>query len=141
MSPDPHGYLRAYWTINHSQTGEFLIDTACKNVLFDQKLVSNLKMKVEQLPDTETLGGRVPFSRLKDKVTLTNGGFELRNAAVDVFDFKQMNFVLEQLDSRSVVGIIGSEMLNRHGAVINYATGRIYLRPIDRRYSNDLNGK
>lgn len=128
-SADPHGYLRANWTINHSQTGEFLIDTECKNVLFDQKLVSKLKMKVEQLPDTETLGGRVPFSRLTDKVTLTIGRFESRNTAVDIFDFKQTNYVLEQLGSRSVDGIIGSDVLSRHGAVINYATGRIYLLP------------
>ncbi len=135
------GYFGVAWTVNRCRTCVLVVDTACSNIIFDDRLAQKLNLKVYQLPPANTLGGSVQFSSSKDKVTLETGKFRTRNVKVGIFDFANFNRRLGQLGSRPIDGLVGSNALELHGAIMNCAIGKLFLWPIEKRYANHLHGE
>ena len=117
---------------------DLLIDSACANVILDQGFAKDLALKLLEGPLADTLGGPVRLAMSKDKVLLKVGEFESRNASTHVYDFKELNHKLTEMGSRRIAGVIGSNALELHGAVIDYSNAKVYLCPIENRYAERL---
>lgn len=71
-------------------------------------------------------GGRVDTSTV-ESVSLSLGGMAVVLGTVPVMDFSHVNDRLMAVGESRVDGVLGADILQRHAAILEYATPAVYL--------------
>jgi len=120
------GYLTARATLNGHPLC-LAIDTGAPNTHFDRKRVAALKLKWEE-PDADAGhradGGTAPVCEVTD---LRIGALKARPLTVGAHDLSALNHKLREYRDPPFDGLLGTDLLDHHLAVIDYMGLGLYL--------------
>ncbi len=113
--------------VNEELEGKMVVDTGASRTVID----SSLSLKVEKLqekPYTSGIGGEVEvaFTQLN---TFSIGEFKLQEISLAAIDLSAVNSAYEKVTEQRILGLLGSDLLLRHQAKIDYKTHTLYLAP------------
>jgi hypothetical protein len=118
----------------NGQTARMLVDTGASRSVFDQERISrffdgNMELEVNEKKSTG-LGTRDMESQGLYLEELRIGELKIRNYPAVVLDMSHVNLSYHELELPPIDGVLGSDILMKYGAVINYGKGsmRINLR-------------
>ena len=116
-------------TINGEQNGDMVIDTGASKTVFDKNFVSNYQHKDQDKDDLQScgLGGDEIESDLVEIESLGFGEFESEKLNVVLIDLSQINKMYEKHCQRQICGLLGSDFLLHHNAIIDYQKSTLIL--------------
>jgi len=116
-------------TINGEQEGEMVIDTGASKTVFDRNFVQEYQHQDKNKEDLQScgLGGDDIESDLVEIKSLSFGNFKSEILNVVLIDLNQINKMYEKHCQRQICGLLGSDFLLRHQAIIDYQKSVIIL--------------
>jgi len=111
-----------------------VLDTGASKTVFDKATVeTHLHLHPDSvLRHTDMLSTGLGTTSMPSFILnvpdLQIGGLHLRNYEVAILDLSSINFAYEQLAIEPVIGVIGGDILARHGGVIDYRKNVLRLR-------------
>lgn len=123
-------HLLVKCTLNGVQNGEMVIDTGASKTVFDQSFVLDYQDKSQDENNLQScgLGGSQIESSLVEIKSLALGEFIAEELNVVLIDLSQINTMYEKYCQREICGLLGSDFLLRHQAIIDYEEGCLYLK-------------
>lgn len=122
-----HFEMRA--TINGVK-GRFILDTGASNTLIDQQLGEEFKLKIKKADVKVTGAGATDMdSQISTANHLKIGKWSNRRSMIVLFNLTHVNTGLAVNDVEPIQGIIGTDVLKKAGAVIDYEKKYLYLKP------------
>ena len=109
-----------------------LLDTGAPNTHADPERTKALDLPWRHL-DEAVFGpgwGKMGYAELAG---MKIGGIDVRPFSVRTKDETQFNVLLAAYGDLPIDGILGADVLEPHGAVIDYPSRTLFLRPIDKR--------
>lgn len=127
LRPTPVGHLELDAVVNGHQA-RMLVDTGASATVIDRAAADRWNV-ARQAVEGEALGcvtfGSVESATL-DQLKLSD--LEMVDVAVTVLDLTHINAGLEQKKAEPIDGIIGSDLMVKRDAVIEYASGILHLK-------------
>ncbi len=127
LRPTPVGHLELDAVVNGHQA-RMLVDTGAGATVIDRAAADRWNV-ARQVVEGEALGcvtfGSVESATL-DQLKLSD--LEMVDVAVTVLDLTHINAGLEQKKAEPIDGIIGSDLMVKRDAVIEYASSILHLR-------------
>ncbi len=127
LRPTPVGHLELDAVVNGHQA-RMLVDTGASATVIDRAAADRWNV-ARQVVEGEALGcvtfGSVESATL-DQLKLSD--LEMVDVAVTVLDLTHINAGLEQKKAEPIDGIIGSDLMVKRDAVIEYASSILHLR-------------
>lgn len=136
---DYHGFTRVKMHVSgknlyvnarfNGRRAKLMVDTGAFGTLVHQPFVRSMKIPM-RASDFVSAGVNLQKRDLKLATIsrLSVGSVNLRNKEVNVVDLEDL-FQEELLDARRpVAGLLGSEILQRHNAIIDFGTRTLYLK-------------
>lgn len=122
-------HLLVKCNLNGEQDGEMVIDTRASKTVFDQNFVLNYQHKDQDQDDLQScgLGGSEIESNLVEIKSLSFGDFVSEDLNVVLIDLTQINQMYEKHCQRQICGLLGSDFLLRHQAIIDYQKSILIL--------------
>ncbi len=121
-----HFWLKA--TIN-GKKGRFILDTGASNTLVDTQLNQFFKLKSEPSEVKVTGAGAVDMdSAISKKNVLKIGKWTRKKSLIVLFNLTHVNTGLSNLNIDPVDGIIGTDVLKKGKAIIDYEKKYLYLK-------------
>ncbi|WP_372642092.1 retropepsin-like aspartic protease [Ancylomarina sp.] len=116
-------------TLNGEQTGDMVIDTGASKTVFDRNFVLNYQHKDQDKDDLQScgLGGEDIDSDLVEITSLSFGDFTSETLNVVLIDLNHINNMYEKHCQRQICGLLGSDFLLNHQAVIDYQKKQLVL--------------
>lgn len=122
---DESYHLLVEVVINSSIKGKMVLDTGASRTVIDTSLSLDIDC-TKETPYTSGIGGQVDVSFTKLE-TLVIGAFRLENIALAMIDLSAVNSTYEQVSQQRILGLLGSDLLLKHHAKIDYKTATLYL--------------
>jgi len=115
----------------NGQPARMLVDTGASRSVFDQERISrffeeNPELEVNEKKSTG-LGTRDMESQGLYLEELRIGELKIRNYPAVVLDMSHVNLSYNELDLPPIDGVLGSDILMKYGAVINYGKGSMRI--------------
>lgn len=105
--------------INKYIEGKFVIDTGASKTILDSSLELKEEQKLGEEPFSSGLGGELAINFCKvDRLSI--GTFTMENMTLATVDLSTVNSAYEKVVSTRVIGLLGSDLLLKYGAIINY---------------------
>ncbi len=126
-SPLNHFELRG--TLNN-QPVLLMLDTGASHTGLDEQSAERLHLLSEA--SDEKAGGLGNSEMTVSQCvidTLTLGELRFESVPAFVADLSHVNAALAVANADSVDGILGADLLNHHGAIIDYGSSTLYLKP------------
>jgi len=122
-------HLLVKCTLNGEQSGDMVIDTGASKTVFDRNFILNYQHKDEDKEDLQScgLGGEEIESNLVEITSLGFGEFESEALNVVLIDLNHINKMYEKHCQRQICGLLGSDFLLNHQAIIDYQKSRLIL--------------
>ncbi|WP_372794305.1 retropepsin-like aspartic protease [Lutibacter sp.] len=121
-----HFELKA--TINGVE-GRFILDTGASNSCVEIKLAEKFKLAVK---DSETKAAGAGAIGMETKISSKNRlefkGWKYNNCHLVLLDLTHVNTALTEHKANAVDGIIGADILEKTGAIIDYNEQCLYLK-------------
>ena len=116
-------------TLNSEQDGDMVIDTGASKTVFDRNFVLNYQHKEKDKDELQScgLGGDDIESDLVEIESLSFGDFKSEILNVVLIDLNQINKMYEKHCQRQICGLLGSDFLLRHQAIIDYQKSVLIL--------------
>jgi len=114
-------------TLNGEQDGDMVIDTGASKTVFDRNFVLNYQHKEKDELQSCGLGGDDIESDLVEIESLSFGDFKSEILNVVLIDLNQINKMYEKHCQRQICGLLGSDFLLRHQAIIDYQKSVLIL--------------
>ncbi len=116
-------------TLNGEQDGDMVIDTGASKTVFDRNFVLNYQHKEKDKDELQScgLGGDDIESDLVEIESLSFGDFKSEILNVVLIDLNQINKMYEKHCQRQICGLLGSDFLLRHQAIIDYQKSVLIL--------------
>ncbi len=116
-------------TLNGDQIGDMVIDTGASKTVFDRNFVSNYQHKDQDKDELQScgLGGDDIESDLVEIESLGFGEFKSEKLNVVLIDLNQINNMYEKHCQRQICGLLGSDFLLHHNAIIDYQKSALIL--------------
>ncbi|RZT91102.1 aspartyl protease [Ancylomarina subtilis] len=116
-------------TLNGEQDGDMVIDTGASKTVFDRNFVLNYQHKEKDKDELQScgLGGDDIESDLVEIESLSFGDFKSEILNVVLIDLNQINKMYEKHCQRQICGLLGSDFLLRHQAIIDYQKSILIL--------------
>ena len=114
----------------NGKAARLLIDTGASQTVFDKERIARF-ISSRSFEDHDKLSTGLGTSTMKshlaviDKILL--GKIEIRNYKTVVIDLSHVNIAYAQLKQKPVDGVLGSDILKRYKAVIDYGKKRLVL--------------
>jgi len=115
----------------NGQPARMLVDTGASRSVFDQERISrffdgNMELEINEKKSTG-LGTRDMESQglYLDEVRI--GELKIRKYPAVVLDMSHVNLSYHELELPSIDGVLGSDILMKYGAVINYGKGNMRI--------------
>ena len=121
-----HFELKA--TINGVK-GRFILDTGASNTLVDHEHHDLFNLKVQETDVKVTGAGAVDMeSKLSKKNKIKIGKWSQKKTAIVLFNLTHVNSGLNSLNIPPIDGIIGTDVLKKGKAIIDYDQKYLYLK-------------
>ena len=122
-------HLLVKCTLNGEQSGDMVIDTGASKTVFDRNFILNYQHKDEDKEDLQScgLGGEEIESNLVEITSLGFGEFESEALSVVLIDLNHINKMYEKHCQRQICGLLGSDFLLNHQAIIDYQKSSLIL--------------
>ena len=115
-------------TVN-GKKGRFILDTGASNSCIDQDRQEDFLMEVQETDVKVTGAGATEMdSRISSENSLKIGKFKLKKTAIVLFNLTHVNSGLASMDVDPIDGIIGTDILKKAKAVIDYDKKNLYLK-------------
>ena len=116
----------------NGKPARLLIDTGASRSVFDYSRIHEFYDDEEpDLEAIETLSTGISSDKVKSELcsfkSLRMGELLLENYKAVIIDMPHVNLTYKKLGIEPIDGIIGNDILQAHGAVIDYNTGRLEL--------------
>jgi len=109
--------------------GRFILDTGASNTLVDEDMFDLFNLKVEETDVKVTGAGATNMdSKISKKNELRIGGWRHKKAVIVLFNLTHVNSGLQSLNVAPVNGIIGTDILKKAKAIIDYEKKYLYLK-------------
>ncbi|HAZ01981.1 MAG: hypothetical protein A2W95_03935 [Bacteroidetes bacterium GWA2_40_14] len=109
--------------------GNLIIDTGASKTVFDQSLGTKLKVKMEEVPDQDSSGinAIIPHAFQGEIERFQIGELKLKNIISVFLDLSHINQLYEKYTNTQITGLLGSDFLVSHKAVIDYTHKKLTL--------------
>jgi len=115
--------------------GKFILDTGASNSCVEIKLAEKFKLDVE---DSETKAAGAGAIGMETKISSKNRlelkGWKYNNFNLVLLDLTHVNTALTEHKANAVDGIIGADILEKTGAIIDYNKQCLYLKRLVYKY-------
>lgn len=104
---------------------DLLIDTGASRTVFDRNQIEELVTDAELKRDETTSTGLGTSEMVGEKVVLPNvviGDITTSNYEASVLDLSHVNNTYQALGYTPIIGVLGSDILMKYNAEINYGT-------------------
>ncbi len=109
--------------------GRFILDTGASNTLVNASHVDLFKLNVEESDVKVTGAGASNMdSKISKKNKLKIGNWSTDKTVLVLFNLSHVNTGLTSLDVEPVDGIIGTDVLRKAKAIIDYEKKYLYLK-------------
>lgn len=109
--------------------GRFILDTGASNTLVSESSFEQFKLKVEDSDVKVTGAGASNMdSQVSKKNSLAIGKWKAERAVIVLFNLTHVNKGLSSLDVEPIDGIIGTDILKKAKAIIDYEKKYLYLK-------------
>lgn len=109
--------------------GRFILDTGASNTLVSESSIDLFNLHVEASEVKVTGAGASNMdSQISKRNSLTIGKWKAERAAIVLFNLTHVNKGLTSLDVEPVDGIIGTDILRKAKAIIDYEKKYLYLK-------------
>ena len=123
-------HLMVTGTFPDETEGHWIIDTGASKTVFDKTLTDHYKiLDSEHLGEMQSAGlgvdyietevGEIPF--------VTFNGYTTINLKVALIDLTHINNLYEKYTDLKICGLIGSDFLFKHKAIIDYSTMKLNI--------------
>ena len=107
----------------------FLIDTGASNTCVDSNAQDDFKILSKNLKSKASGAGTNNMDAASSKNNqLQLGIFKINDVNLIVLDLSHVNIALEAHGLPTVHGIIGSDLLKKHGAIISYPEQLLFIK-------------
>ena len=121
-----HFEMRA--TINGVK-GRFILDTGASNTLVDSMLLEDFNLKIKKADVKITGAGATNMdSQISVKNHLKIGKWSNSKSMIVLFNLTHVNSGLAENNIEPIQGIIGTDVLKKAGAIIDYEKKYLYLK-------------
>ena len=109
--------------------GRFILDTGASDTLVSETSFEQFKLKVEDSDVKVTGAGASNMdSQVSKKNSLAIGKWKAERAVIVLFNLTHVNKGLSSLDVEPIDGIIGTDILKKAKAIIDYEKKYLYLK-------------
>lgn len=109
--------------------GRFILDTGSSNTLVDENMHDFFKLQVEETDVKVTGAGASNMdSKISKKNELKIGQWKHPKTLIVLFNLTHVNLGLQSLNVPAVNGIIGTDILKKAKAIIDYEKKYLYLK-------------
>lgn len=109
--------------------GLFLIDTGASNTCIDLEMQNHFKMQtVAHHAKASGAGANGLYTEISKNNTLQFNTWKTKSNAIILLDLSHVNTALTEYKLPKVQGIIGSDLLKKHEAIINYSLCTLFIR-------------
>ncbi len=115
---DESYHLLVSVTINEEIQGKMVVDTGASRTVVDASLAFDTDESKEQ-PYTSGIGGQVEVA-FTNLASLTFGEFEIENISLAMIDLSAVNEAYEKASMQRILGLLGSDLLLKYKAKIDY---------------------
>ena len=120
------GHITATISVN-GKPCVFLIDTGGGATLIDQSKRQKYDLKASKTSDYAAGIGSVS-TLVRTSATFQINGYNIKEKDLYLMDISYMNYEFKKNHSRQVDGVLGTDFLDKYGAVIDYSRLKLYLR-------------
>ena len=121
-----HIQVKAY--INGIE-GVFIIDTGASNSCIDLKLFDYYNIRCEEsVEKASSATDQISNTMISKKNIFMIGKWIKKNIPIVLFDMSFINKTLNEHGIESVSGIIGSDLLKKGKAIIDYSDNKLFLK-------------
>ncbi len=123
------GHFKLSARINGA-AGNFILDTGASHTVVDEAAAGKFTLKFSKKASKDA--GGLGNSSLKTRKSIGNTieikGFLIKKAAIVAIDLTHVNKTLKKGGSGRIDGVIGSDLLKKHHALIDYSEKALYLK-------------
>ena len=102
-------------------TGNWVVDTGASKTVFNKNRVEHYSVLEGETDEIHTIGPGEQRTEIQlAKIDLKIGTQTIMNLKVALLDFTQINELYQQTTGLKICGLIGSDFLIKHRAVIDY---------------------
>lgn len=113
----------------NNQLGRFILDTGASNTLVDENMDDFFGLNVEETDVKVTGAGASNMdSKISKKNELRIGKWRNKKTVIVLFNLTHVNLGLQSLNVPAVNGIIGTDILKKARAIIDYDNKYLYLK-------------
>lgn len=107
---------------------ELLIDTGASRSVFDPSLIGDHIAELTEQPITKSTSLNSEVEMSVGRINCINiGDFTLDDYVVGFTSLQHVNDLYEVIIQKEIVGLLGSDFLVQHNAVVNYADKKLYF--------------
>ncbi|MBD1430993.1 MULTISPECIES: retropepsin-like aspartic protease [Sphingobacterium] len=110
---------------------KMVLDTGASKTVLDRTTLLEAGIDEQKLIETSILSSGLGTNEMQSAIFilpyLRIGDWECKKFEVAVLDLSTINFAYSQINADPVVGVIGGDILNKYGAVINYKKKTLQL--------------
>ena len=129
LQPDGFHTLVEIQLLN--KTFKMVVDTGASKTVLDRTTLLEAGIDEQKLIETSILSSGLGTNEMQSAIFilpyLRIGDWECKKFEVAVLDLSTINFAYSQINADPVVGVIGGDILNKYGAVINYKKKTLQL--------------
>ena len=123
------GHFKIHTKINGT-SGNFILDTGASHTVVDKAAAEKFTLKFSSKASKDA--GGLGNSALKTRKSIGNiidlKGFQIKKAVLIAIDLSHVNNTLKNGGSGRIDGVIGSDILKKHKALIDYSEKVLYLK-------------
>ena len=113
----------------NDEKGVFIIDTGASNSCIDLKVCDIFKIKYELSEEkASSATDQISKTMISKKNKFKIGKWTKKNVPIVLFDMSFINKTLNENGIESVSGIIGSDLLKKGKAIIDYSNNKLFLK-------------
>ncbi len=110
--------------------GRFILDTGASNSCIGFNSINHFNLTVEDSEVTAAGAGATDMKTQQSKRNIIKiGKWKKENITLILFNLEHVNTALTEHKSEPVDGIIGADILKKGGAIIDYKSKYLYLKP------------
>lgn len=115
-----------------------VLDTGASKTVLDRNTLLSSGIEEHYLIATNILSSGLGTNEMQSAMFklpyLKIGEWQSKNFEVAVLDLSTINYAYSQINAEPVVGVLGGDILNQYGAIINYKNKTLKLNDRKRSY-------
>lgn len=107
---------------NKKHIGNLVVDTGASKTIIDQNFAQQFVYDIEDLDteDSSGINGQIQGAKTGTIAQINFGDMQITDYKCLMLDLSHINSIYEKMGKPKIAGLIGSDFLIKHGAIINY---------------------